>query len=420
MNYSPVRGMRDFYPDDYEKLNYIFETWKSVSHEFGFRQYDTPIVESLELLERKSGEEVSDQIYNFQDKSGRNLALRAEMTPSLARLVITNKQLKMPLKWFSIPQCFRYERMSKGRKREHYQWNSDIIGVESSIAEAELIAVSIKALNKFGLTKKDFIIKYNSRQIMQELFLNLDLTENEMKTAFLVLDKKGKVSNDVLKSMLKEDGLDSLKIDNIINLLEIKDFNEIKNILGDSKGVLNILEFNEFLKSFGIEENVHYDISIVRGLSYYTGIVFEGFDIDRNSRALLGGGRYDTLFDILGEKSIPAVGFGFGDVVLADLIDEKQLWGKEKSQIDYYIGFSSSEYVNESLKIATSLRNKGLTVYSDTSKNKMKKILSNSNMKNSKFTIILDEREMVNSEVLIKDMNNKISSIKKISDFYQL
>jgi len=415
--YQTVRGMRDFYPNEYEKLNYIFKVWNEISTEYGFRRYDACIVESLELLKRKAGEEITDQIYHFQDKSGRNLALRPEMTPTLARLIIADKSLQFPLKWYSIPQCFRYERMTKGRKREHYQWNVDIIGEKSVIAEAEILAIAINALERFGFDKDKIVVKFNSREVMQEIFRIYDLSENEVMTAFMVLDKFNKVSFDDIQAMLIEHEFSQIKIDRIMKLFNINTFEQVEALIEGSDVLNKIQQFRSYLDFFKISEYVKYDISVVRGLSYYTGIVFEVFDTKGEHRAILGGGRYDNLISSLGGTFTPAVGFGFGDVVLGNLISEYNLWQTNELLVDYYICSTNESYLSIGVKISNNLRQLGYKVYLDYSVAKMSKLLAKASNYRASHCIILDERDIENNKIMIKNLNTRETIFKDINSF---
>jgi histidyl-tRNA synthetase len=319
---QPPRGMRDFFPDEMRQREWVNNIWKESALLFGFEQYDASVVESLDLLKRKSGEEIAEQIYHFTDKSGRELALRPEMTPSLVRLVLLRRNaLHFPLKWFSIPQCFRYERMTTGRKREHYQWNVDIIGESGQLAEAEILAVATSALRRMCLNEDQVVVKVGSRQLLVDLFASRDLPLAKVSLASLILDKRGKITDDVIRDMLVQESFNSDEVKSIFEILAIKSFEEASALAGTkSQGVQQLKQLFEFAETLNFSKFLQFDISVIRGLSYYTGIVFEAFDRAGKFRAIFGGGRYDKLFESMSGLHIPAVGFGFGDVVVGHVL----------------------------------------------------------------------------------------------------
>jgi histidyl-tRNA synthetase len=305
-----LSGFRDFYPDDCAARNAIFTTWRDVARRYGFVEYDGPPLEPLDLFTRKSGQEIVGQLYNFVDKGEREVALRPEMTPTLARMVTArHKDFKKPLKWFSIPQVYRYERPQKGRGREHYQFNCDIIGEASLEADVELVALVIDTLRAFGLTEKDFVVRLSDRQFWTD-FMDAQNVAEDQRYAFIqaidkserepgekTAEKLGAVAEQVFRVLDEPGSARSERLDTV----------------------------ESGLRQRGMQEFVQRDYTIVRGLAYYTGVVFEVFDRSGESRAIAGGGRYDNLLKNLGGVDLPALGFGMGDMVLADLLDEKGL-----------------------------------------------------------------------------------------------
>jgi histidyl-tRNA synthetase len=328
---SSYKGTRDFYPDDsildtydFRKQNYIFETWKKTLTKRGFVQYDSSIIENAQIYIEKSGEELgSTQLYSFLDKGGRLVALRPEMTPSLARLVANKfRELKFPLRWFSIPNCFRYERPQKGRLREHWQLNVDIIGLLAGEVELELLILLGDLFKDFGADKRHFKIMYNHRQVLdnwlksKNLFLQKELI-------YKVLDNWYKLDIKEKTEILSE-SLESSEIQTVLNLgnHEPQAFLEYQKIAKDFR------EF-DFLKNLDkLQPDLEYEFSptIIRGIAYYTGLVLEAFDKNpQNSRALFGGGRYDNLLELFG-KSAPAIGFGWGDVTMHEFLSGHNLY----------------------------------------------------------------------------------------------
>jgi histidyl-tRNA synthetase len=362
ISFKPPRGMRDFYPEDMVLRNAVFDAWTEASRLSGFDEYDACVVESLDLLRRKSGEEIVEQIYHFKDKSDRELALRAEMTPTLARMVASKQgSLSLPLKWFTIAQCFRYERTTRGRKREHYQLNLDIIGEPSVSAEAEVIATAANAMQLMGLTKDHFRIHFSSRALLADLLLSLGIASEHHAATFLALDKRGKITDDAIKTLLLDEGVSPEAVPAIFSLLEVSDLTHARDMLGsDTEAYLQILDFLETLESYGVADLMAFDISVIRGLSYYTGIVFEAFDINQSSRAIFGGGRYDNLLGDIGGSPATGVGLGFGDVVIADLLTELGLApevGQHAPNIA--VGYMQAEQRQVAVRITAALRKSG-------------------------------------------------------------
>lgn len=420
MKFAPPRGMRDFYPKELRIRNYIFDIWREVSLIHGFEEYDAAVVETEELLVRKSGEEIINQIYTFEDKSGRKLALRPEMTPTLARMIINQeKSLSFPLKWFCIVQCFRYERMTKGRKREHYQWNLDIIGEESCIAEAEVLSAAILALQKLGLDYKDFQVRIGSRKLLFDLLKSMKFNMEYFQKACLVIDKKGKISDEEMKDLLFVNGINQEDIKKIFDIINIQDLEQIKKILKDSnESLIELNNLFELMKSYYLDKYITFDISIIRGLDYYTGIVFEAFDINKKFRAIFGGGRYNNLLSSLGGKSIPAVGLGFGDVVILEILTELQKIPLSNKNIDVVVGYMSNSERNIALEVTSILRNKGLKVDLLLSSHKAKKVFSYSNECKSKWTVFVGPDEAQYNKVTLKNMLTSEQCQITVSNIY--
>ena len=294
--------MRDFYPEDMVLRNRIFDAWRAAAVASGFEQYDSCVVETLELLQRKAGEEIVEQIYAFKDKSDRDLALRPEMTPTLARMVVARQgSLRFPIKWFTIAQCFRYERTTRGRKREHYQLNLDIIAEESISAEAEVLFAAVNALRKMGVPDEAYRIRVSNRALLSELLLSLGVKEQFHQGAFIALDKKGKIPREQIEAILREEGLDDEACTAAFNLMDISSLEDAEKLAGEgSPAIKQIRELFALLDAYGIGNQAVFDISVIRGLSYYTGIVFEAFDTKGEFRAIFGGGRYDNLLSTIG------------------------------------------------------------------------------------------------------------------------
>jgi histidyl-tRNA synthetase len=325
---EPVQGCRDFPPEQMRLRNYLFTTFHEVAKRFGFEEYDAPILESEELYVRKAGEEITEQMFNFVTKGGHRVSLRPEMTPTLARLVLAKgSSLLTPAKWYSIPQCWRYEAISRGRRREHYQWNMDIIGVKGVGAEVELVCALCTTLSELGLTARDVGVRVNSRKVLQTVVERAGVPPDKFAAVCVIVDKLDKIGEDEVRKLLCELQLEPKSVDAIADALKIKSIDEIRAVLpAEHESLAELQSFFALVESYGFGEWLIFDASVVRGLAYYTGIVFECFDRDGKFRAICGGGRYDGLMSTFGSREqVPCVGYGFGDCVIVELLEDKKL-----------------------------------------------------------------------------------------------
>ncbi len=418
MEFGPPRGMRDFYPEDLAARNNLFNIWRRAAHLHGFEEYDTPVVETEELLIRKGGEDIVRQIYSFEDKSGRRLALRPEMTPSLARLVLTRQNtLSFPLKWFSIPQCFRYERMTKGRKREHYQLNLDIIGEESVFAEAEVLSAAISSLIQAGLDEGDFHVHVGSRALLGDLFDASGIPMEQFDAVCLALDKRDKQPPEKIAELLRAEGLSDEQVEKAFGLLEINELSEATSFLPTKTDALDSVEqLFTVMNDYGMGGFVKFDISIVRGLAYYTGIVFEAFDAERKFRAIFGGGRYDNLLSSLGGKQIPSVGLGFGDVVVAEILASLGRSLKAPPSVDAQIGFLSDEERPMALSGARVLRAADRSVNLDLKAQKAKKFFTRTARSGVRYAVYIGPSERDAGCYLVKNMADTVQETASIEE----
>jgi histidyl-tRNA synthetase len=407
--FAPPRGMRDFYPEDMAIRNAIFSAWTSASRQSGFVQYDASVVENLDLLKRKGGEEIADQLYVFQDKSGRDLALRAEMTPTLARMVAARQtQFTLPLKWFAIAQCFRYERMSRGRKREHYQWNLDIIGEESVAAEAEVVATAVRAMAMLGLGPGDVQVRVNSRSLLGDLFNRSGIAPVHHPAIFLALDKRGKLEDTTIADMLVKEGLNTAAVDAAFKVMSIHSVEEAINLLGtETPASADLSTFFALAADHGIRDSVTFDISIIRGLGYYTGIVFECFDTARQFRAVFGGGRYNNLLAMLGGKPMGAVGLGFGDVVIAEILAEKGKLPSGHEEGLVHLGYMDESLRSAAIRLAASLRRQGRHVNLGLAREKPKAFFSRAGKSGVGEAIYIGPDDMARGVVRIKNLADR-------------
>jgi len=356
-----VRGTRDFYPEDMRVRNWLFERFHNAALSHGFEEYDAPVLETEDLYTRKSGEEITQQLYNFEDKGGRKVALRPEMTPTLARMVMAKSgALALPIKWYSIPQCWRYERTQRGRGREHYQWNVDIWGAEGVEADAELISVLVHFFRSVGLSSDDLVIRVSSRKVLEEVLGSLGISGEGFSKTCIVVDKMDKLPGDVIESQLAELGLDQGAISTIQSVLGITNLNELEKALGESsEAVAELMSIFSLSESYGISDWIELDASVVRGLAYYTGPVFEAHDRAGELRAVCGGGRYDRLIGTLGGKDLPATGFGFGDMVVMELLRAKGLVPELPNGVQDIVFGMGTELRDAAMRVATSIRSGG-------------------------------------------------------------
>src|ERR1041384_6456370 len=340
-------GFRDFYPEPLPSTDvwsadarqYIFDKWRTMARRYGFREYDGPPLEPLELFTLKSGEEIIGQLYNFVDKGERNVALRPEMTPTLARMAsAAERNHKKPFKWFAMPQLFRYEKQQKGRLREHFQFNADIIGEPDVAADAELLALLIDTLRSFGLTHEDFVIRLSSRNAWQEFFSKRCADQSKAYTFYQIVDKLEREERAVSETKLRELGFSFEEVNAFIKSGEPTP--ELQSILAN-------------LTARGLGEFVKIDYGVIRGLAYYTGVVFEAFDVKGEFRAIAGGGRYNNLLKLIsgGKVDLPALGFGMGDVVLLELLKARKLLPAFDATIDVYVLIEDESLRAESLGV---------------------------------------------------------------------
>ncbi|MGH7521867.1 MAG: histidine--tRNA ligase [Gemmatimonadales bacterium] len=354
MQGKALPGFRDFYPEDLSLRNHIFATWRSVAGRYGFEEYDGPPLESLELYTQKSGDEIVQQLYTFRDKGDRDVALRPEMTPTLARMVAARAQaLKKPIRWFSIPQLFRYERQQRGRLREHFQLNMDIIGEAGPLADAELMAAAVDIMRALGLGPGDVQLRVSDRRLLKALLASRGVTEAQLPSAFAVIDRSERVPKNVLEEMLKDAGYGKRETAAVFEVAALRDDEAIR-AAGDAAEPLS--QAVQALKAMGLGEFVQVDLTIVRGLAYYTGIVFELFDAQKKLRAIAGGGRYDGLLDL------PALGFGMGDVVLGELLKERGVVPKASIALGAFLIPVGGDDVPVVLQLAHALRDRGIAV----------------------------------------------------------
>ncbi len=360
-------GFRDFYPDEFAARAYIQETWRDVARRFGFVEYDGPPLEPLDLYTKKSGDEIVGQLYNFRDKGDREVALRPEMTPTFARMVGARANaLRKPIRWFSIPQLFRYERQQKGRLREHFQLNVDIVGETDVTADAELLAVALECMRAMGLGPGDVRAKVSDRRLLTAILEALQVPDAQAPAVFGVIDKLDRQPRDVSAEKLRDLGISGSASSRILELHELDTPEKILAAFASDAAVTELegelARYFQRLEALGVRDWVDLDLTIVRGLAYYTGIVFELFDATGEFRAICGGGRYDNLLAALSGVDLPALGFGMGDVVLGELLRARGRLPSTSPGLDYWVAFEQPEQLDEAMRVATALRHSGASV----------------------------------------------------------
>ncbi|MEO8218069.1 MAG: histidine--tRNA ligase [Acidobacteriota bacterium] len=368
--HAALPGFRDFYPDEMARRQQIFDAWNDVARRYGFEQYDGPPLESLQLFVEKSGPEIVNQLFNFTDKGGRDVALRPEMTPSLVRMLGARiKGTPRPVRWYSTPQLFRYEKQQRGRLREHFQLNMDIVGEQSVLADADLLAAALDVLRTLGLTGEDVVARYSDRRLLRHALLEIGVSEEALPVAYNVVDKIERDSREVGLKRLQEIGLNDAQAAETLDLTSIT-HEGLQARFGGNPELNRILEDHSTyvgaLSALGFRDYIEFDMKIVRGLAYYTGIVFEIFDRKGQLRAICGGGRYDSLFASLSGIDVPALGFGFGDVVLGELLKDRGLAVAHARSVDAFV-MQGESAVAESrlLEVVAAVREGGLSaIYS--------------------------------------------------------
>jgi histidyl-tRNA synthetase len=412
MKIEPVKGTRDFYPDKMRWRNWLFDTTRRVSQLYGYEEYDGPFLEYLDLYAAKSGEElVNEQTYTFDSRGGEKLAIRPEMTPTLARMVAAKQnELRKPIRWFTFPNIWRYEKPQRGRKREFYQYNIDLLGVESMEAEAEILAVVVEIMRSLGLEKGEFVIRLNNRYFLEELLRrqNIDLTKKD--AVYREIDRIEKLKPEVFRSNLFDAGLDEAQVSSLETALRNKDFGDF--------APLKALWAS--LAEYGITDYVEFDPSIVRGLLYYTGTVFEVWDpTKRFTRAIMGGGRYDNLITALGGQPLPAVGIAFSDVTIEEMLTQQGKMPNLPREIDVYVAHYSAAERPAAIKVASQLRAAGLRTELNILDNALDKQLKAASASSARYAVIVAPAELERGEVNVKDLRQREQHAVKITDLAQ-
>jgi len=432
---DPPSGTRDFYPQDMRVRSWLFDKFRESASHFGFQEYDAPVLENVQLYERKAGEEIVDQMYNFVDKEGYHVTLRPEMTPTLARMVLQKTNLQtgevrvpLPLKWFSIPQCWRFETTQRGRKREHYQWNMDIVGVNHVHAELELLAAACFFFRKLGIGPDVVGIKVNSRAVLEVVLAKHGVEKGKKNEAdggdlfamaCIIIDKLDKIGGDEVTKLLANIGVSTDSAAEILKALEAPSVEELANLIGtDCEAIHEVKRLFELAEEYGISDYLVFDASVVRGLAYYTGIVWEAFDRRGELRAIMGGGRYDRLLELYGGEKcqIPCVGFGFGDCVIMELLKDCDKLPKfTGSGVDYVVCAFSPDLYGKAANISMKLRMTGATVdLMPTPKKKVAASFKHADLAGARRMVFVAPDEIAKGVVRIKDLRTKTKNDEAI------
>ena len=414
LDLQPPRGTRDFYPDDMRRRNWLFGLFRDTAARFGFEEVDAPMVEHAELFTRKAGEEIVHLLYHFV-LHDRHLALRPEMTPSLARMVIARQgAMRFPIRWFTVTQNWRYERMTRGRRREHYQWNMDIWGEPGVDAEAELLSAIFTVLDAVGLARGKVKIRLNSRALLEESLRGGVLATRPEAFAALcvVIDKLDKIGAEAVTELLCDPAgavaLSAGEAESVLEMLAARSLDEAARFAAaDSRALSDLRQLYGLLEAYGIADEVPFDASVVRGLAYYTGVVFEAFDAAGSLRAIAGGGRYDRLAETLGGKPVPAVGFGFGDAVIGELLEDERLWpalGRDVQDVVYAFGAAEK---TAAIAVATRLRAAGRRVELSLGSAKLKRVLGDADKAGVERVYLIGEDERARGVVKVRDLAKK-------------
>lgn len=404
---SGLPGFRDFFPDDYALRHHITSVWRNVARRYGCVEYDGPPLEPLELFTRKSGDEIVSQLYQFTDQGGREVALRPEMTPTFARMVGSRAGgLAKPIRWFSVPQLFRYERPQKGRLREHFQLNLDVVGESSVLADVDVVSAVIDVLRAFGLTHEDFELRVSDRAFMGAALGGLGVSEDQRGQAFAALDKLDRDGPETVAAALAEGGFDADLAARVAGLgaATRAELDDLASGSGGGEHTERLDRFFTLMGEAGLGDFVRFDRTLVRGLAYYTGIVFEAWDRKGEFRAICGGGRYDDLLQSLGGPDLPALGFGMGDVVLGELLKARGLAPAPESAVEDYVIIVSDSELPAALRVIRALRGAGRRVAFDFQGRSVSRQFKAASQSGAQRALIVGPDELARGEVVVRDL----------------
>lgn len=421
---QPYKGARDFYPEDMRIRNYIFETWKKVCKLYGYEEYDGPFIESFDIYAAKSGEEiVNEQLYSFTDRGERKVAIRPEMTPTLARMVAQKyKTLPRPIRWFSIPNLWRYEKPQRGRLREHYQLNVDMFGVSIIDADFEIVSIYTSLMQAFGATPNMYEVRIGNRRLIDDVYSLFEITNEQGLRVNKALDKKNKMGeSDFVQLLIDDAKLTQTQINNLLSFIK-KPQPIIEKLRKTSMGAQEVFDLLEAVKAADLKAKVYYDPTIMRGFDYYTGNVFELYDLNpQNPRALSGGGRYDDLVEMFVGEKLTGIGFGLGDVTFKDFLETWNLLPQQKSETQYLLTLwpeADKALKQKTMRLASDIRLSGknceLWIEDST---RLDKQIKYADKKQIPYVLIIGDEENQSDSVTIKNLLTGEQKTQKISDF---
>jgi len=415
MQTQPLPGFRDFYPAEFAFRAHIFDTWRRTCVRYGFEEFDGPPLEPLELYTAKSGEEIVGQLYNFTDKGGREVSLRPELTPTVARMVAARSGgMKKPIRWFSIGQMFRYERQQRGRLREFFQLNCDLMGEPGPLADAEIIALAIDLARAFGLGADAIRVRLSDRRILLKLLAATGVPEQWRGLQLAAIDRLEKYGGEKTAKWMVEEksaGLTDAQIERTLAIGGLRGLQSVADVCSGvpeaGEGIESLRSVLSALEGMGLAEFVDVDLGIVRGLAYYTGTVFELFDAGRTLRAIAGGGRYDELLKLLGGVDLPAVGFAIGDVVLGELLQERGLAPAPAASIDVFVAGVTEADLPYVLHVAHDLREAGIRTEYALRAEGLGKQLKLADARQAAFAVVIGPDDRARGEAQLKDLSAK-------------
>lgn len=403
-----LRGFRDIYPEDAEPRKKIFNVAERMSEIFDFSKIEFPSVESMDLYRLKSGEELVGQTFSFTDKGGREVTLTPEATPSVVRMLTARKDLQLPVKWYSFQRYWRYEEPQSGRQREFFQYNADIFGVDSIESDAEIIGLACRILDELGLEGK-YSMKLNSRDFMESLLVSKGISE--LDRAYAIIDKAKKTAPEKTISDLEGIGLDPDSAKNLVSMFEVEyepdsfPIDSFSYMGSDIEKLERLVETTKLVSSY-TPSRVTIDLSIVRGLTYYTGVVFEAYDNDGSFRSILGGGRYDRLASLMSEQEIPAIGFGMGDVILELMLKKSDIKSPVSEDKSVYVCYSDPNLFGYSLSIANEFRKQSFRTAINMTARSLTAQIRQASKRGFRYAVIIGEKEYGSGNMTLKDMTS--------------
>lgn len=421
MSQGALPGFRDFYPEQFAERAYIMSVWRRVLRRYAFVEYDGPPLEPLDLYRKKSGDELVSQLYAFTDKGDREVAMRPEMTPTFARMVAARANaLRKPVRWFAIPQLFRYERQQKGRLREHFQLNADIVGETGVTADAELLAVALDVMREFGLSAKDVNARVSDRRLLQSLLTHAGVGEESLAEVYAIADKRGREPAAISREKLEKAVRSTEIADAVEAILSSGGIDELHEKYGHIPEVEAHFErmrvYFRFVTALGFGEWLHLDLSVVRGLAYYTGIVFELYDTAGEYRAICGGGRYDSLLGTLGGVDLPAIGFGMGDVVVGELLRGRGLIPESLPRTDYWVASDDESLTADVMGVAAELRRRDRSVEYALKPQQLSRQLKAASAAGAEHAVLIRRDSFAAGTVVLKDLSKGTEESLQLTD----